>query len=65
MHDAKVTEVKSERPGQDLNLRSLPGSGFRDRRDTGLRDLGSDLPSTETSLLIHRRHRASVRPTDI
>ena len=30
-----------ERPGQDLNLRSLPGSGFRDRRDTGLRDLGS------------------------
>src|SRR5437867_8036626 len=29
-----------QRPGQDSNLRSLAGSGFQDRRDTELRDLG-------------------------
>ena len=31
-----------ERPGQDSNLRSLSGSGFQDRRDTELRDLGPE-----------------------
>ena len=36
-----LREIVEKRPGQDLNLRSLPRSGFRDRRDTGLRDLGS------------------------
>ena len=30
------------RPGQDSNLRSLAGSGFQDRRDTELRDLGTE-----------------------
>ena len=30
------------RPGQDSNLRSLSGSGFQDRRDTELRDLGPE-----------------------
>ncbi len=39
-----------ERPGQDLNLRGLTASGFRDRRDTGLRDLGSDSPEESVSL---------------
>src|SRR2546428_720684 len=35
-----IRATSRERPGQDLNLRSRKGSGFRDRRDTGLRDLG-------------------------
>ena len=60
-HEAKVN-AQRERPGQDLNLRSLSRSGFRDRRDTELRDLGSGLPVYQDLPINPSPRSVGVRP---